>query len=130
MAYKKKSVTITCASNAGSGTIALGATYAKVESITAFGGTGTAVIAVTDADGVIHMTTGAVDVLGTYGGENTFGMSSTGTAPLSLDGMLKDGTVATDQGGGGFVAKSPLTIDLSSATGATDSITVQVMVQV
>jgi hypothetical protein len=130
MAYKKKSVAITCAANAGTGTIALGAAYAKVESITAFGGTGTVVIAVTDADGVIHMTTGAVDCLGAYGSENTFGQSSTGTAPLALDGMLKDGTVATDQGGGGFIAKSPLTIDLSSATGATDAITVQVLVSV
>jgi hypothetical protein len=44
--------------------------------------------------------------------------------------MLQTGLTAVDQSGGAFVAKSPVTVTLANATGATDAITLELMVEV
>jgi hypothetical protein len=129
MAYKKKSVTVTCAANAGSGTIYLGAAYARICHIRAYGGTGTASITLTDADGIDFLVGTGLDVLGTLTANNVLGVVTT-VQPFAPDSMLQDGSTATDQSGGAFIAKSPVTVTLASATGATDAITVELMVEV
>lgn len=129
MAFKKKSVSITCAANAGSGSIALGAAYAKVEHLRAYGGTGTVDITLTDADGIDFFVGVTLDVLGTLTANSVLGVATT-VQPLAIDGMTQAGATATDQAGGGVVVKSPVTATLANATGATDAITVELMVQV
>ncbi len=129
MAFKKKAVTITCSSNAGSGSIALGATYAQVQSIRAYGGTGTVDITLTDAEGIDFLIGTTLDVLGTLTGNNVLGVATT-VQTLAPDGMLQTGVTATDQAGAGPIVKSPVTVTLATATGATDSITVELMVEV
>ncbi|MES2156035.1 MAG: hypothetical protein V4510_12955 [bacterium] len=129
MAYKKKSVTITCASNAGSGSIALGATYARICGIRGYGGSGTVDITLTDADGIDFLVGTTLDVLGTLTGNNVLGVATT-VQPFAPDSMLQTGATATDQSGGAVVVKSPVTVTLATASGATDSITVELMVEV
>lgn len=129
MAYKKKSTTITCVANAGSGSIALGASYARICHIRAYGGTGTADITLTDADGIDFLVGTGLDVLGSLTANSALGVVTT-VQPFAPDAMLQTGVTATDQSGGAFVAKSPVTATLANATGATDSITIELMVEV
>lgn len=129
MAYKKKSVAITCAANAGTSTIALGATYARICHIRAYGGTGTVDITLTDADGIDFLVGTTLDVLGTLTANSVLGVVTT-VQPFAPDSMLQTGATATDQSGGAFVAKSPVTVTLANATGATDVITTELMVEV
>lgn len=129
MAFKKKSVTITCSGSAGSGSIALGAAYARIHGIRAYGGTGTVDITLTDAEGIDFFVGATLDVLGTLTANNTLGVATT-VQPFAPDGMTQAGATATDQSGGGPVVKSPVTVTLATATGATDAITVELMVEV
>lgn len=128
MAYKLKSVTITCSSNAGSGTIAAGAAIAKLHQFRAFGGTGTVDITITDADGADLIVATGSDVLGTVTANNTVGNATT-AKPLKVDG-LDQALAAETAGGGGVCFKSPLTITLANATGATDAITFDCFIEV
>lgn len=129
MPFKKKSVTITCAANAGSGSIALGAAYGEIKHIRAYGGTGTASITLTDADGIDFFVGTALDVLGTLTANNVLGVTTT-VQPFGPDTMDTAGATPADSGGSGYVAKSPVTATIASATGATDAITIELMVEV
>lgn len=128
MAFKKKTVTITCSSNAGSGTVAAGATYGRLCQFRGYGGTGTVDITLTDADGADLFVGTTLDVLGTVTANNTIGNATT-AKPLKVDGIDQTGA-AEAAGGTGPIFKSPITVTLANATGATDTITLDLFVEV